>query len=221
MNSEALKRARPWRLAILGAAMAMVVAACNPPAEPDPDPGPGPNDGRISFDSPMVLEMAIDRGTPEEPNMASLPFTGQAKGAWLVADGGLLFANFQIDDGELVVPAERSPIGVEVVVGLSAQQKRTAVGFFDPATGQGSLSTGVDVTLTTLNGGPLPQPCIASTSFDLSGGIDPATGVLEVSETDFEFTPMASTDCGGLGGIIAPMLQGSNLGTLSFEVGTA
>ncbi len=109
-------------------------------------------------------------------------------------------------------------------VGLEAEQTRTAVGFSDPATGNGGISAGVKVTIASLDAGtgpaPMPQPCVATTSFDFTGGID-ADGVLEVSQAEFEFNAPGEADCGGLGGLIGPMLEGSNLGVLTFEVGTA
>jgi len=224
MKATAWGRARPGRLAILGAALALVAAACiPPPEEPTPTTLPdGPD--RINFSSPLELGLSIDRGTPEEPNVATLPFTGTANGAWLLGDNGLFYANLDIEDGALEISEEASPIGAALTVGLTAEQTGTAVGFFDPATGAGSFTTGIDITIASLDAGdgpaPMPQPCVATTSFDFTGGID-ADGVLEVSQAEFEFNAPGEADCGGLGGLIGPMLEGSNLGVLTFEVGTA
>jgi len=224
MKATARGRARSARLAILGAALALVAAACiPPPEEPTPTTLPdGPD--RINFSSPLELGLSIDRGTPEEPNVATLPFTGTANGAWLLGDNGLFYANLDIEDGALEISEEASPIGAALTVGLTAEQTGTAVGFFDPATGAGSFTTGIDITIASLDAGdgpaPMPQPCVANTSYNFTGEIDGETGVLSVHADDFALTPPGAADCGGLGALIGPMLVGTTFADLSFEVGT-
>jgi len=168
----------------------------------------------VEFASPATVDVTIFGGTPEEPTETTVPFTGNAAGSWDRGSGAFSM-NVTMDPGSFDA---NSPIG-PVTVGYDAAQVGPATGSFDPATGEGGFTLAVDMTLTTLNGSPMPQPCVIGTQFDFQGAIDLATGTATVSQEDFTMTPPADTDCGGLGAIIGPMLaEGDNAATMTFQV---
>lgn len=169
----------------------------------------------IQFNSPSSVAVTMFGGTVEEPTETTVNFNGNSTGTWTKNDTGDFVMNLTVDDGTFDA---NSPIGL-VTVGYSAVQVGTSVGAFDPATGEGGFSLAVDMNLNTLNGSPMPQPCAISTSFDLEGSIDLATGTATVSQENFEMTPPGDADCGGLGALIGPMLvDGTNQGVMTFQV---
>lgn len=216
-------RARPMRLAILGAALVVLFAACAPPPPPAP--------AQLSFDSAASGNVHIDIEVPENNDdpenpipgytiPVEVPLNGTASGLWEHGGSG----SFQVD---LAFADDTFGIDVPdlgtITVGYSASQAQQATGNFDPATGLGGFDT--DLTMTVLSidalGGDVAPPCDVVFNLELAGQIDPGTGILDVTQSAFTVVPPADDDCGGLGGIMGQLLGGPlNSASLSFEVGT-
>ena len=214
MNSLVTRARRP-RLLVVGAAVAaMGLAAGVPPPE---EPAPVTS---IDFDSASNSDVMIFiEGDEETPGIEVTPqITGSAAGSWSTTGSGALFADLAYDDGSFQVDA----LGTIVTISYSATQTAQAVGEFSPTTGEGGLTTSVDLQINNIDLlGDVAQPCVVSIDLDLEGQIDPATGVLEVGQEGFTVTPPAEEDCDGLGGIMGQLLGGPvNSWDLSFEIGT-
>ncbi len=208
------KRARTSRALVVGAVATMGLAACAPlPEEPAPVT-------QIDFESAATSDVMIFiEGDEETPGIEVTPqFTGSAAGSWSTTGSGELVADLEYDDGSFQVDA----LGTVVTISYSATQTAQAVGAFDPTTGQGGLTTSVDLQVNNIDLlGDVAQPCVVSIDLALEGQIDQATGVLEAGQESFSVTPPAEEDCGGLGGIMGSLLGGPiNSWDLSFEVGT-
>ncbi len=213
--SSFLTRARTPRVLAIGAVAAMGLAACSPsPVEPNTPAT------QIDFDAPASSDVMIFiEGDEETPGIEVTPqFTGTASGSWWTGGNGAFVADLEFDDGSFQVDA----LGTVVTISYSATQGTPAVGQFDPSTGEGGLTTSVDLQVDNIDLlGDVEQPCVVSIALDLEGQIDPVTGVLDAGQEGFAVTPPAEEDCGGLGGIMGQLLGGPvNSWDLTFEVGT-
>ena len=207
-------RARATRFGVVAAVAAMGLAACAPqPEEPAPVTP-------IEFESAATSDVMIFiEGDEETPGIEVTPqFNGTATGSWDVGGDGALTADLAFEDGTFPVDA----LGTIVTIAYTANQTVPGVGQFDPETGVGSLQTAVDLNVVNIDLlGDIEQPCTVGIALDLEGQIDPATGVLDVSQESFTVTPPAEEDCSGLGAVIGQLLGGPiNSWDLSFEVGT-
>lgn len=212
------------RLIAGAAALAFVAVGC---AEEPPPPAPA----QLDFDSAATGNVQIDVEVPEDTSDPEnpipgytlpviVPLNGTASGTWVHGGSGAFSVDLGFDEGsfELVVPNVAT-----INIGYSAAQTQPATGTFDPATGLGGFDTAVTMTVLSIDllGGPVAPPCDLVFELELSGQIDPGTGILDVTQDSFSVVPPGEADCAGLGGIMGQLLGGPlNSVDLSFEVGT-
>lgn len=158
-------------------------------------------------------------GDEETPGIDVIPHvTGSAAGSWWTGGNGSFYANIDYDDGSFQIDA----LGTTVTVSYSAASTSVAVGAFDPVTGEGGFSTGLDMTVTNIDLLGDLENCALSMELNLAGSIDSDTGALEVTQSGFfvDSDALTAENCNGLGEIIGDLLGGDdNDWTMNFQVG--